>query len=317
MEEMDDFEKKVTVIIPTYKRSWKFLNRALNSVQRQTYKNLEIIVIDDSPDVYEFRLDIVNHMQDVCESDKRVKYMMNKKNLGGSLARNRGIEIASGDYVTFLDDDDEYLPDKIMRQVKFMKESNCDLSFESLTMYSIDGQVVDFREFQDIESYDKEYLLKYHLMKHMTGTPTFMFKSDSLRYIGGFEDVKMGQEFYLMLKAIEKDLQIRYLPVCDVKCYKHGEGVTHGKNKIDGEKHLYQFKQKYFDRLGKKEICFIRFRHYAVMVVAYIRNKQYYMVPAAVIEAFISSPEDFFQQVTGFFIKVVKKRRIKNCDAIM
>ena len=64
-----------------------------------------------------------------------------------------------------LDDDDEYLPDKIMRQVKFMKESNCDLSFESLTMYSIDGQVVDFREFQDIESYDKEYLLKYHLMK--------------------------------------------------------------------------------------------------------------------------------------------------------
>ena len=53
------------------------------------------------------------------------------------------------------------------------------------------------------------------------------------------------------------------------------------------------------------------------MVVAYIRNKQYYMLPAAVIKAFISSPEDFFQQVTGFFIKVVKKRRIKNCDAIM
>ncbi len=79
MEEMDDFEKKVTVIIPTYKRSWKFLNRALNSAQRQTYKNLEIIVIDDSPDVYEFRLDIVNHMQDVCKSDKRVKYLMNKK----------------------------------------------------------------------------------------------------------------------------------------------------------------------------------------------------------------------------------------------
>ena len=297
----------VSVIIPTYKRDVSYLSRAVESVLAQTYENIEIIVIDDSPDTYEKRQQIRAYMESVTTD--RVLYSQNEKNMGGSLSRNRGIEMARGQFISFLDDDDEYLPEKIQHQVAFMLEQNCDLSFSNMIMYSAAGKVVDYREYTDIPGYDNETLLRYHLTHHMTGTPTFMFRTEKLRQIGGFADAKMGQEFYLMLKSIEQGLQIRYLPLCDVKVYKHAEGgITQGRNKIDGENNLYAFKQKYFDRLSKKEIRFIKFRHWAVMVVAYKRNKMYGSMMLAGIRALLSSPVDFIVQVTGFLKKIVKHK---------
>ena len=147
----------------------------------------------------------------------------------------------------------------------------------------------------------------------MTGTPTFMFKTEKLREIGGFEDVKMGQEFYLMLKAIEKGLTIGYMPECDVKVYKHTEGgITQGKNKIDGENKLYEFKKKYFAQMSKAEIKFINFRHWAVMVVAYKRNSMYMQMDGSGIKAFVRSPNDFVIQVMSFLNKVYKHKEMKH-----
>lgn len=305
--EFGDKYPRVTVIIPTYKRTVDFLSRAVKSVINQTYPNVEVIVIDDSPSDYELRNSIKEYMDTVVNDD--IKYFQNEKNIGGSLARNRGIELATGEYISFLDDDDEYMPEKIEKQVKFMLCSGNDLSFSNMIMYSPAGAVVDYRDYNDIPAFDNISLLHYHLMRHMTGTPTFMFKTDKLREIGGFEDAKMGQEFYLMLKSIERGLSIGYIPECDVKVYKHADGgITQGKNKIDGENRLYKFKQKYFPQLSKKEIRFINFRHWAVMVVAYKRNSMYPQMIAAGVKALVSSPVDFATQVTGFLNKVIKHR---------
>lgn len=298
---------RVTVIIPTYKRSVEFLSRAVKSVIDQTYKNIEIIVIDDSPSNYIERDNIKKYMDSIVNQD--IKYYQNEKNMGGSLARNRGIELATGEYISFLDDDDEYMPEKIEKQIKFMLYGGNDLSFSNMIMYNSSGNVVDFREYTDIPAFDNESLLHYHLMHHMTGTPTFMFKTNKLREIGGFEDAKMGQEFYLMLKSIEKGLSIGYIPECDVKVYKHEEGgITQGKNKIDGENRLYEFKKKYFSQLNKQETRFINFRHWAVMVVAFKRNSMYVQMIEAGIKAFFSSPSDFTTQVFGFLNRVKKYR---------
>lgn len=296
---------KVTVIIPTYKRTVEFLSRAVKSVANQTYENIEIIVIDDSPESYEHRNDVKEYMTSV--SSNKIRYYQNEKNMGGSLARNRGISLAQGSFISFLDDDDEYKPEKIAKQVQFMLEGDYDLTFSDMIMYGTNGAVVDYRDYKDIPAFDNESLLHYHLMRHMTGTPTFMFKTVKLREIGGFEDAKMGQEFYLMLKSIERGLKIGYFPQCDVKVYKHADGgITQGKNKIDGENRLYEFKKKYFPQLNKKEIRFINFRHWAVMVVAYKRNNMYPQMISAGVKAFVSSPGDFVTQVSGFAGKVIK-----------
>ena len=299
----------VSVIIPTYKRSVFYLSRAVQSVLNQTYKNVEVVVVDDSPNDYAGRSEIAAYMDKLQNEASNVIYVQNDKSVGGSLARNRGIDICHGEYITFLDDDDEYKLEKVEKQLRFMLEQNCDMSFSNMIMYDTAGHVVDYRSHTDIRAFDNETLLKHHLTRKLTGTPTFMYRANKLREIGGFDDAKMGQEFYLMLKTIKNGLIIRYMNDCDVIVYKHPDGgISQGKNKIIGENAVFQTIKNHFSILNPNERRFATFRHYAVLAVAYKRNKMYGHILLAGIAAFFSSPKDFFVEIKSFLQKVVKMR---------
>ncbi|MFI8493297.1 glycosyltransferase family 2 protein [Peribacillus butanolivorans] len=111
--------KKVSIIIPTYKRP-DFLDRAIDSVFRQDYENIEIIVIDDNG------LGTIEQIQTYKKIEKYIKlkkfkYLAHETNLNGSCARNTGIKNSSGSYICFLDDDDQFEPNKISKQVKLLE----------------------------------------------------------------------------------------------------------------------------------------------------------------------------------------------------
>lgn len=114
----------VTIIIPSYGGASQ-LNRAISSVLHQTYKNLELIVVDDNPPESRGRKqteEIINQF-----SDARLKYIQHKKNLNGATARNTGISQAKGKYICFLDDDDFYFPDRVRESVTCLEENeDCD-----------------------------------------------------------------------------------------------------------------------------------------------------------------------------------------------
>lgn len=97
----------VTVYVPTFNRV-EMLGRALESVLSQTYENLEIIVVDDGSDD-----DTRGYLTKISRTDSRVKYIRNSSNLGACGSRNKAIEIASGEFITGLDDDDYFLPHRI------------------------------------------------------------------------------------------------------------------------------------------------------------------------------------------------------------
>ncbi|MFF2753498.1 glycosyltransferase family 2 protein [Psychrobacillus sp. NPDC058041] len=304
--------KRVSVIIPTYKREVKYLSRAISSIKKQTYKNTEVVIVDDNPPDSDYRKHVMNYMKKYID-DPNLTYIMNSKNIGGSLARNNGINAASGEYITFLDDDDEYLPRKVEKQLEFMVENDCDMSFTDLKLVNENKVIVDYREYSRLKKFDNVTLLKHHIMRHLTGTPTFMYKAAKLKEIGGFEDAKMGQEFYLMLKSIENDLKICYLDDCDVIAYRHNNGgISHGRNKIDGENTLYNFKKKYFHIFAKRERMFIRFRHYAVLVIAYKRNNNYFLALLSAVKMVIASPVDFMGELGKFLVNISKNRRLNN-----
>ncbi len=103
------FGPSFSVIIPTFNRSHT-LSRAINSVLNQKYKNFELIVIDDGS---------TDDTWDVLAKYPDIK-ILKQKNYGVSHARNRGINVAKGEWIAFLDSDDEWLPQKLELQAKYI-----------------------------------------------------------------------------------------------------------------------------------------------------------------------------------------------------
>lgn len=111
---------KVSVIVPTYKRS-EMLPRAIRSCLEQSYSNIEIVVVDDNNPDSEWRIATEKRMEQF-RNEERVLYIKHDKNLNGNAARNTGIRNASGDLITYLDDDDWYYTDKVKKQVEYLIE---------------------------------------------------------------------------------------------------------------------------------------------------------------------------------------------------
>ncbi len=100
----------VSVIIPTYNRS-HLVQRAVKSVLAQTYDDFELIVVNDAST--DKTKEVIRNFE-----DKRIIYICNEQNRGASAARNMGIISARGKYIALLDDDDEWLPEKLEKQIK-------------------------------------------------------------------------------------------------------------------------------------------------------------------------------------------------------
>lgn len=297
----------VSIIMPTYKRGKSLLKRAVDSVLSQTYNNIELVVIDDNGGEA-----LKSYHQEVeafirSYQDKRITYLWNRKNKGVSKSRNRGIEVARGTYITFLDDDDCYLPEKIEKQLEYMVAHQLQVCFSDLIYHNEKEKIVDVRTHERLKKWDQQTLLSYHLTRHITGTPTFMYQKKVLQAIGGFPEVSIGEEYYLMQRTIEKGYQIGYLHRADVIAYRHqGEGLTTGADKISGEKKLYAFKKRYFEQLSFANRQFIHFRHYMIMAIIYKRKQQWLKTFLYTVYAFLHSPVDAFYE-SGMMLYRIRK----------
>ena len=107
---------KVSVIIPVHNSS-KYLNECLDSVVNQTYKNLEIIIVNDNST--DSSLDIIKSYK-----DSRIKVVNLKESSGVAIARNTGIKKATGRFITFIDSDDYWVLDKIEKELKFITDND-------------------------------------------------------------------------------------------------------------------------------------------------------------------------------------------------
>lgn len=280
----------VSVVMATYRRD-QALRNALTSLAAQTYQNFEVVLVDDNDDG-EWTAK-VQAIVDEFKDQISIHYIVNEHNVGSAATRNRGIAEAKGQYITFLDDDDVYLPPKIEMQLKDMISSGADYGFTDLYLYNENGELIDRRIRTYIKSTEAKDLMRYHLLQHMTGTDTFMFKADYLRNIGGFPGIDVGDEFYLMKEAILAGGTFTYSNHCYAKAYVHsGElnGLSSGDSKIRGENALFDDKKKYYDYLTKADIRYVKMRHHAVLAFAEMRRKN--MVPFVenAVQSFAAAP---------------------------
>lgn len=165
-------EPLVSVIIPTYNRGRLILD-SINSVLNQTYKNIELIVVDDcSTDDTEKTVKSID--------DSRIKYIKLEKNSGACVARNKGIEISRGEFIAFNDSDDLWLPEKINSQLDFLYENNAEISFCKMECRTPENNFI--HNFPNIE-FDRKISYKDLLKYNSASTQTIFGKTDCFKEI--------------------------------------------------------------------------------------------------------------------------------------
>ena len=261
----------VSIVVPTHHRP-HFLSRTIDSLLGQTYLFTEIVIVDDNEPDSDARRQTEQVVAQYADR-KNIIYIQNPHPLGGGPARNVGIRACTGDYVTFLDDDDIYLPEKIDTQLSFMLEQDLDMSFTDVFLYGADEKLVEYRRHTYVHDCSNAELMRQHVIHSLCPTSSYMIKRSFLLQTDGFRDVSMGQDYMLMYDMIEHNAKIGYLPVSYIIQYLHdGDRISVGKNKINGENNLFAFKETKFNILNAKERRYVRFRHYAVLCVAHLRS---------------------------------------------
>lgn len=166
-----------SVIIPTFNRG-KVIRRSIDSVLKQTFTDIELIVIDDGSN---------DNTESVVKDfhDSRLHYLKNEKNEGANHARNMGIRVARGKYFSFLDSDDEWLPNKLLRVYeKFLSDEEIGCVYDRAGILDNQGKIVPIHE--DIL---EGYIYKEALTKgYITSMSFLSVKRECFDVLGGFDE---------------------------------------------------------------------------------------------------------------------------------
>jgi glycosyltransferase involved in cell wall biosynthesis len=222
----------VSVVIPTHNRA-RVVGRAIRSALAQTYQALEVIVVDDGST--DNTTEVVNGIR-----DERVRYIRHDRNLGGGAARNTGIGAANGQYVAFLDSDDEWMPQKLWRQIHVLEEAGPSLGAVCTGFVAVDGRG-DVRRTRIPRPRDMER--DELLAGNRVGTAsTVLARRALLEAIGGFDtSLTSCQDWDMYLRLADRS-RFGFVPEVLVRYYVgNGDQITSdGLAVVNGHMRLAQ-----------------------------------------------------------------------------
>ncbi len=181
----------VSIIMPSFGTA-PFIAESIESVQAQSYKNWELIIVDDcSPDNTD---DVVRPYL----SDERIKYLKNEKNSGAAVSRNRALREAKGKWIAFLDSDDLWMPEKLEKQIRFMEKN---------------GYCFSYTNYAEIDTEDHRNGITVTGPKKVTktgffnycwpGCLTVMYDAEAIGLIQ-IADIKKNNDYAMWLKVCQK-----------------------------------------------------------------------------------------------------------------
>lgn len=253
--------KKVSVIIPSRNRK-KLLQRAVNSIEKQTYDNTEVVIIDDCSDSLIDKSDFdVKNIQ--------VHIVRNDKPLGGAISRNIGLSKASGDYICFLDDDDIYYEEKIAVLAEYLELNS--------SVDGVFGQIV--RDVPLKKRSIPEGLIKSLSYIKYLHTNTSLIRKEVFESVIFFEELEKYQDTQFHIEIIKKK-NIHYIETPVARWFQnHGaDQITRLKSNSDYRRALLNFSKliKYLNSknlLSKKELFIFKLRLMYMKVKVYIKAK--------------------------------------------
>lgn len=235
-------EDLISIITPVYNGE-DFLDRSIKSVLSQTYQNWELLLIDDGSEDDSARI-IERYLE-----DDRIKFLKNDSNSGISATRNKGINNSSGECIALLDQDDEWFPDKLQKQVKVLNGLGYDygLIYSNLEVRFDNGDVTERKKEIEPKSTIIENL-ELMLLRNLISSPTVLIRKEVLDEVGLFDDsIKWGGDDYDLWIRIAHKYKFFYID--EVLCIRHEHQQNYSADKkrmmlrtIElGEKYVKQF----------------------------------------------------------------------------
>ena len=227
----------ISVIIPTYNRA-NTIERSAKSVLNQTYKDLELIIVDDcSSDNTE---EIVANL---AEHDDRVCYIRHEKNKGACAARNAGIDAARGEYIAFQDSDDVWRPEKLEKQIEVLQKYEADICYCRIQQhnYSSSGNCYYPNGLQEGTVDYEKFLSGFH-----ASTQTLLAKAEVFREHRFDKNLKMLQDFDWCIRA-GKNYVVAYTDEVLADVYLQEDSITSLRTTKKMLETYETFLQKYKD----------------------------------------------------------------------
>ena len=235
--------KLVSIIITTYNATNR-LRAAINSVLNQNYTSIEVIVVDDNDPDTSSRA-FTETLMSEFSADKRVFYVKHLKNQNGSAARNTGIAHSKGEYICFLDDDDEYYPERIAKCVDVLEKQD-----DYAAIYTAVDIVKDEKIIETRKTYFSGYIWKELLLNEgLLGTGSNLFLRKSvITDINGFDtNFIRYQDVEFMLRVSEK-YKVYYLD--EVNKLRIFKKFSYLINRLDEKERLFFYREQYFELLN-------------------------------------------------------------------
>ena len=192
--------KLVSIIVPTYNCA-KFIGRTIESAQAQTYRNWEMIIVDDRS---------TDNTKEIVEqyirNDSRIQYHLLDVNSGAAVARTTAMKLARGDYMAFLDSDDLWLPDKLEKQIAFMDANDYAFSCTAYAQIDEDDNLIG-KTVKTVKKTNYNRLL----LDCPVGNSTVMYNVEKM---GKFEvpNIRKRNDDALWLKMLKKETYIWGMP---------------------------------------------------------------------------------------------------------
>ncbi len=177
----------VSIILPYYKKR-EFIKESLNSIINQSYKDFEVLLIYDDDSSED-----LDYIKNLIISDDRIKLIINKKNIGAGPSRNIGVKNSTGSHLAFIDSDDLWEKDKLLKQMTFMEKNNYLISHTSYEIINSKGNKIGFRKAKNLN-------FKQLLKSCNIGLSSVILKKELLKENIRFADLKTKEDFVLWLK---------------------------------------------------------------------------------------------------------------------
>lgn len=280
----------ITVIVTTYNPKLKYLEECLDSIIKQTYKKIEILVVDDNSSNF---LEILNLIKSRYVNYK-IKIIRNKINSGVAYSLNRAIKLSKGKYINWCSYDDYFLKDKIMRQYKAITNTNCKIiSCDYLIKY----EKYNFYRYSKSSSITKKFSF---LFKDIYSGGTFLISKDIFSLAGGFNvRLRHIQDYDLWLRLLLLNVEFKNLnqPLFVSRQHQEQHSILDQNRAFTEKSHFY-----------KKYITDNIFNFFYFLNV----YKTYFLIFSLISRGYAESAEIFinsfikFKNIGNFQSKLVK-----------